>query len=866
MFAKCVKLTCVVALILISMGIPEGALAAPRAQERLALSYGETVTGTIDHIRFFQQYSFEGQAGDRVVITMETLEGNLDPLLLLGDANLTLIAEDDDSAGGFNARLEIVLPESGVYVIEATRYGQDTEVGRSTGTFRLTLTGSQADSRAPAQLSGVLSSLKFGETQRGLLDAEDQFRLFWFQAQDGDRVRLQGTYNSETGATLVVYDPQLAEIGRDPSGRQLQLSLDGDGVYWAGLALNAPGAAEAYSLTLSGSVTDPQTGQATPYLMGYNESVDGVIDDASASQRYQFSGRANDQVIIRMDALQDTLDPFLYLYGPGGEIVGQDDDGGGSPNAQIAAVLPYDGTYTVVATRFGGAAGSSSGSYALGLSSMSDRVDAPPAGTARLTIPEAFTGLPRMNYGDVVGGALDDATYSQAYVIEGAAGNEVIITLENTGGNLDPLLMLMDANLNVVAEHDDISDGNKNARLEMVLPEDGYYAVLAMRYNGEAGTTSGNYRLTIEGVNTTLFSQVATLLPAADLAAGSISDQLPGEAIALLYRLHALRGDQIEIILSGADAIRQDGVLILADANLQELAVGTQGLLRHTARQDGAYILILTRQGGPLGTARGFFELTVSGADPDAARELGVLPAGGDYGPGDLIPYGTLLVENISDASYEYQYRFMGQQGDRITLRMDALDATLDPAIRVLGPDGSEILRDDNSGGNLNAFIPAYLLTADGEYTLIASRSGGRQGVSRGRFELLLSGAPVTQPAVVPGQDGLSPQTAFPLAVGQTVSGQIDDTQAAVFYVLEAQAGTTLQIDMLRAGGDLDAFLVLLNAQEALIASNDDGGGRQNARLQYTFAADGVYFVGATRFEFMEGQTQGEFLLSVVAR
>ncbi|MBN2472149.1 MAG: PPC domain-containing protein, partial [Anaerolineae bacterium] len=345
MIAKLLRVAVLVlALSVINCG---GVLAAPAGQERISLAYGQTVTGTLDHIRFFQQYSFEGQAGDRVVVTMETLEGNLDPLLLLGDATLNLIAEDDDGAGGFDARLEVVLPASGTYIIEATRFGQDTEVGRSTGSYQLTLIANQADSRTVPQLSGLLSALQFGETQRGLLQPSDRSRLFWFQAQANDRVRIQGAYSGDLSATLTLYDPQLQEIARDSSGSQLLANLESGGVYWVGLASNVPESSGSYALTLSGSVTDPQTGEASAYLLAYNERVEGTIADDRVSQRYQFSGRANDQVIVRMDALQETLDPFLYIYGPDGEIVGQDDDGGGSPNAEIAAVLPYDGVYTI---------------------------------------------------------------------------------------------------------------------------------------------------------------------------------------------------------------------------------------------------------------------------------------------------------------------------------------------------------------------------------------------------------------------------------------------------------------------------------------------------------------------------------------
>jgi hypothetical protein len=48
---------------------------------------------------------------------------------------LNLIGEDDDGAGGFNARLELVLPADGSYVIEATLTARIASQGKARATI-----------------------------------------------------------------------------------------------------------------------------------------------------------------------------------------------------------------------------------------------------------------------------------------------------------------------------------------------------------------------------------------------------------------------------------------------------------------------------------------------------------------------------------------------------------------------------------------------------------------------------------------------------------------------------------------------------------------------------------------------------------
>ena len=109
----------------------------PVGWERIGdIVVGSTSNGTITADSFLHLYYFEGNAGDQVTITM-TGSGGLDSYLGLIDPSDNVIAEDDDSAGGTNAQISARLPESGWYVIIATRAG--LEQGSSLGAYTLTL-------------------------------------------------------------------------------------------------------------------------------------------------------------------------------------------------------------------------------------------------------------------------------------------------------------------------------------------------------------------------------------------------------------------------------------------------------------------------------------------------------------------------------------------------------------------------------------------------------------------------------------------------------------------------------------------------------------------------------------------------------
>jgi hypothetical protein len=105
---------------------------------------------------------------------------------------------------------------------------------------------------------------------------------------------------------------------------------------------------------------------AVPIAPG--QTVTGSITPDNKFDLYSFAGAAGDVVNIAMNATQGSLDPLLYVIGPDGALVAQNDDAvaGENTNSLIANLtLPADGTYIIIATHFGGPYGGTTGAYSL---------------------------------------------------------------------------------------------------------------------------------------------------------------------------------------------------------------------------------------------------------------------------------------------------------------------------------------------------------------------------------------------------------------------------------------------------------------------------------------------------------------------
>lgn len=106
------------------------------------------------------------------------------------------------------------------------------------------------------------------------------------------------------------------------------------------------------------------------------------------------------------------------------------------------------------------------------------------------------------------------------------------------------------------------------------------------------------------------------------------------------------------------------------------------------------------------------------------------------------------------------------------------------------------------------------------------------------------------------------------IAYGDSVTGSIDDSTPFNTFCFEGSAGDEITITMSATSGNLDTFIALSDPLlETSYGENDDieGSGTRNSELSVTLEDDGTYLIIATRYEFSDGQTSGDYELTLTA-
>ena len=101
-----------------------------------------------------------------------------------------------------------------------------------------------------------------------------------------------------------------------------------------------------------------------------NSPVEGVIENADSYKSYSFDASSGDIVSVNIEATAGSLDTYLFLIDAVGSVVASNDDANAETrNSSLNSVLlDADGTYYVVASRYGQLLGGTEGTYTLTLS------------------------------------------------------------------------------------------------------------------------------------------------------------------------------------------------------------------------------------------------------------------------------------------------------------------------------------------------------------------------------------------------------------------------------------------------------------------------------------------------------------------
>ncbi len=779
--------------------------------EQVSITYGASVDGTLTASDEAAEYSFEGQQGDQVTITLTSID--FDAYVTLVDAPQSReLISDDDSAGNLNARIEdYALPATGTYLIRAGSYG-----GGAEGSYTLTLestTGQtqvtptpQPDVTATEAFDQNSGSLVYGRSVDGALTDGATPVTHSFEGQAGDRVTILLTSpDFDAYLRLLLNDSVLAEdddSAGDLNARIQNFELPSSGTYTIEVS-SVGGNSGEYVLALEGDstvqATQPPT-DATPPAATGSQTVEGLLSHDLLSATYPFEGRAGDTVTITMTSAE--FDSYLLLQDARGETLSEDDDSAGNLNAQIVYTLPADGTYTLVATSN---TRNRTGAYSLTAEGIETELilNAP-----HLGLPEApFNDPSNHEIGSTIFSEFNRDAGGNGFTFTAEAGQ--VITINVSSDDFDTFVTLYQATQDgtyVELINDDDSAGNLNSRIEnFTLPESGVYLIAVTDVDG---TGSGTFTLTTErGVATVVVTPVPTEAASSggNIEIGAILDGVLPATNAATYTFEGQEGQSVTITVMSSEF---DPFVTLTQSDGQTLTSDDDSAGSLNARieaftlpETGRYNIVVSRVAG---SGTGSFTLELSG---------GVEPS-------DTVTITPGSVEGALTSDQPAAiYFFEGQAGESVTIV--ATSAEFDVFLTLSGSDGNVLVSDDDSAGNLNARIENFVLPIDDSYMITVSSFA--EGVS-GSFTLILetseSGG---QPTPTPTSDGDT------ISLGQTINGSLDAGQQWATYTFEGESGQTLSITA--RSEEFDTYLRVSDSSGVELAYDDDSGGNLDSRI-----------------------------------
>jgi len=480
---------------------------------------------------------------------------------------------------------------------------------------------------------------------------------------------------------------------------------------------------------------------------------------------------------------------------------------------------------------------------------------------------------------------LDSTRSSDDYTLNGTAGQIVTLTLRST--DFDAFLVLYGADGLQLRYSDNGLPPTDAQILTFELPANGAYRVSATSRN--AAESNGGQR--VDGAYS------LTLVIARPANEGSIAngETLVGELSVVQqsaqYEFNGVAGDVVTIELRTEAFDPAVGLFTPGGDRLMTDDDGGGGLNarinRFTLPSDGQFLIIVDGFRGFTGerTLQGKYTVSLSietagggtpvvqatsTTAPDVAQATPI-PSVAQATPipalpgGNTLDFGQTVLGELTADSQLGSYKFFGTAGDVITLRLDS--ANFDPKFRLLGPDGTVLAEDDDSGEGLNALLEGITLPRDGEYVVevdgFRGPAGDRQlfggfSVSVNRTEQAVQAAPTAAPTTIPGATDVLAVTPTPVPVipadagggitpGTPISGELTEQTQLAAYTFTGAAGDTVTIDL--TSDDFDPLMRLLAPDGSVAAEDDDGGGGIQARISaFVLPVSGTYAIEIDSF------------------
>jgi hypothetical protein len=822
-------------------------------------------TGTIAAAGSTAVYSFVAPDSETFVLRQDAAPGSsLDSFLTVFDATGNPIASNDDSGGTLNSLVALNATAGQTYYVQAAGFGA------STGAYVLSIAPFVDDfGNAPATAHVITLDATGAGTQTGSIEIPGNVDLFKFTAPITGplAIRQFAADTSNLDSLLIVLDSSLNTIAsNDDSAGTLNsfvlINVTQGQTYFVA-ATGYHGSIGTYVLSFTPVGNDTNNTIATARLLTLDATGAalqlGTLYYPGDVNYFQFVSPITGQLNIQQNAAAGSnLDSVLTVYDNNHQEIAFNDDSRDTPDSEVTINVTAGQTYFLQAAGYL----DSTGSYVLVLNPAGPL---PPFDDIGNTFADAHTvALDTSGSGQQTGTVALPGESDYFQFVAPVTGGMSLTENPAPGSSLDPMLTVFDSNRHSLGSSDH-EGGIMSSLVQFNVAAGQSYFVEATGFD----TSTGSYFLSFStaalfgvGVGKTFAAapklelrpnsggQLGTLHFAGDTdlfafrapATGGLTvmeSPQPGSSLSCFVSAFDGNGQP----LGGNDDFQGAGISVVrfnvtAGQVYFIQAAGTGGTY-------GAYGLTFFRSG----LITDDFANTFAGAQPIVLDATG---AGSQAGTVNYPAIG-LLPEGDSDV-----FQFVAPVTGRMTIHEDPTPGS-PLATQLLVYDGSHQLLATTQ----SFFDSEEVLSSTDVFNVVA---GQTYFVRAAGFDTY-AGAYVltfrTQPAFPSDTDFVNPfASAQPVgldALGAgTQSGTIEVSGDMDFFsVVATQTGLMSVRQIAASGSSLDSVLRVFDANQQLLATDDDTGGTPNSQVVFNVTAGQTYYVEAAGF----GPTIGGYSL-----
>ena len=405
---------------------------------------------------------------------------------------------------------------------------------------------------------------------------------------------------------------------------------------------------------------------------------------------------------------------------------------------------------------------------------------------------------------------------------EATGGETVSITARSleAEGEIDPILSVLDADGDIVADNDD----HRTSRTDLAprdsliddftFPDDGNYTIQVTAFEEAEGDVEVLITDDTGGTkNETEAPETSETTDGEDI---TVEDEVPDDDT-FVYEFEASEGEVLTITVRETDG-QLDPKVALLDENGELLAENDDHASNDSSlgpydsqiagfavEASGSYTIEITGFGG----VGGSFEMTIS-------REGG--SSGQNTNPPNTNTGDTEVIEDSIDSFDVFTHTFDAEAGDMYTFTVQAISDDFDPVVSLY-LDNNYLIDNDDYGSNdsdmqtTDARIYHYIMPETGEYELDVEGYQDSEGDFRLTIERVATDAPTTPP-------------------DELIEVATIDSGETYTYSFDAEEGDYVTISVRGLSYNFDAYVALLDENGTVLFNNDNHGGG-SARLAY---------------------------------